>query len=40
MSLSSGMKALFIIALGCALELHAQAQLDTNLMREMKAWRN
>jgi hypothetical protein len=34
------MKALIIIALSCTMGLHAHAQLDTNLMRQMKAWRN
>src|SRR5687767_14209032 len=33
------MKALMIIALACTIGLHAHAQLDTNLMRQMKAWR-
>lgn len=33
------MKPLFIIALGCVLGFHAHAQMDTNLMREMKLWR-
>ncbi len=33
------MKALIIIALGCTIGLHAHAQLDTNLTRQMKVWR-
>jgi len=33
------MRTLFIIALSCLLGVHAHAQLDMNLMREMKAWR-
>src|SRR6266576_7022227 len=33
------MKALSIIALVCTIGLHAHAQLDTNLTRQMKVWR-
>jgi hypothetical protein len=33
------MRALIIIALSCTVGLHAHAQLDTNLMRQMKTWR-
>ena len=33
------MKTFIIIALSCVMGLHAHAQLDTNLMRQMKAWR-
>jgi hypothetical protein len=33
------MKSFIIIAMSCVMGLHAHAQLDTNLMRQMKAWR-
>jgi hypothetical protein len=33
------MKRLILVALGCSVGFHALAQLDTNLVRDIKAWR-